>query len=96
MGKRYRTERRTIDPREVRTVVRDERAVEFYRKNPGGTYGWWDGNGGRPSVGRSGGGLVAWEGNHRIEAAKRAGRRISVDFQVEVDGPDDRRRSWWS
>jgi len=97
VAKRYRTERRTIDPRTVSTVLHDEAAVEHYRRNPHSSYGFW-GNGGRPSVGRgSGGRTVAWEGNHRIEAAVREGRRIDVDYQVEIGGPDDKpKKSFWS
>jgi hypothetical protein len=88
MGKKYRTERRRIDARQVHTVLHDADAVDYYKKHPGGSYGFW-GNGGRPSVGRGRGGkLVAWEGNHRIAAAAAQGRKIDVDFQVEV-GSDE-------
>jgi hypothetical protein len=94
MGKRYRTERRRIDPRTVAVVIHDEAAVEFYKTNPNGTYdrGFLASNGGRPSVGRGRGGrLVAWQGNHRIAAAAAMGRRsVDVDFQVET-GSDDKR-----
>jgi hypothetical protein len=94
MGKRYRTERRRIDPREVAVVIHDEAAVEFYKTNPNGTYdrGFLASNGGRPSVGRGRGGrLVAWQGNHRIAAAAAEGRSIDVDFQVEIGSEDDKR-----
>lgn len=99
MGKRYRTERRRIDPGTVSTVIRNQAAVDYYRKHPGGTFdrGFFADNGGRPSVGRGRGGrLVAWQGNHRIEAATLEGRRIDVDFQIEIGGPDDQPRGWWS
>jgi hypothetical protein len=91
MSKRYRTERRRIDPRTVSVVLHDENAVEYYQRHPGGSYGWL-GNGGRPSVGRGRGGkLVAWQGNHRIAAAAARGRKIDVDYQVEVGSEEDRR-----
>jgi hypothetical protein len=94
MGKKYRTERRRIDARDVHTVLHDADAVEYYKRHPNGTYdrGFLASNGGRPSVGRGHGGkLVAWQGNHRIAAAAAQGRKIDVDYQVEVGGPDDRR-----
>lgn len=90
MGKRYRTERRRIDAREVATVIHNPDAVEHYKRSNrpfnGGS------NGGRPSVGRGRGGqLVAWQGNHRIAAAAAEGRKIDVDFQVEIGSEDDKR-----
>lgn len=98
MAKKYRTERRTIDPRKVHVVLHDPAAVDYYADNPNGTYGGFlAGNGGRPSVGRgSGGKLVAWQGNHRIAAAARRGRRISVDYQVEVGSDEDKPRGFWA
>lgn len=93
MGKKYRTERRTINARDVHTVTHNPDAIEFYERNPHGSYR--GSNGGRPSVGRgSGGKLVAWQGNHRIAAAGRRGRRISVDFQVEVTEPATKKGFW--
>lgn len=85
MGKKYRTERRRIDASKVAVVIHDRDAVEHYKRHPNRPYDGWGGNGGRPSVGYgSGGRLVAWQGNHRIAAAAAQGRKIDVDFQVEV------------
>jgi hypothetical protein len=92
MGKKYRTERRRIDARDVATVIHDPDAVEFYKRHPNGTYdrGLFASNGGRPSVGRGHGGkLVAWQGNHRIAAAAARGKKIDVDYQVEVGSEED-------
>lgn len=96
MGKKYRTERRTINARDVHTVTHNDDAIDYYEQHPNGSYSGW-GNGGRPSVGRgSGGRLVAWQGNHRIAAAARRGRRISVDFQVEVEPEPAKKKGFWS
>lgn len=88
--------RRKIDAREVAPVIRDPDAVEFYKRNPNGTYnkGFLAGNGGTPRVGRGRGGrLVAWEGNHRIAAAAAQGKKITVDYLVE-DEP--KKKGFWS
>ena len=84
MGKMSRTERRRIDASTVAVVVRNRKAVEYYRRHPNGSFDFW-GNGGRPLVGRGRGGkLVAWEGNHRIAAAAAEGRSIVVDFALDA------------
>lgn len=93
MAKKYRTERRRISARDVHTVTHDDAAVEHYKRSSR-PYDGWLGNGGRPSVGVGRGGrIVAWQGNHRIAAAAAQGKKIDVDFQVEVK-PE--RKGFWS
>lgn len=96
MGKKYRTERRRIDARDVSTVIHNPDAVEHYGRSNRPYNGW--SNGGRPSVGRgSGGRIVAWQGNHRIAAKAAKGQKVDVDYQVEVGGPDDKpKKGFWS
>lgn len=94
--KKYRTERRRINARDVHTVTHNDAAIEHYKHSSSPFDGFWSGNGGRPSVGRGRGGkLVAWEGNHRIAAAAAQGKKIDVDFQVEV-AEDKPKKSFWS
>lgn len=96
MAKKYRTERRRINARDVHTVTHNDDAITYYEQNPSGSFSSW-GNGGRPSVGRgSGGKIVAWQGNHRIAAAARKGRKIDVDFQVEVTDDKPKKKGFWS
>lgn len=89
---KYRTEKRRINPNSVKTKVSDPAAVEFYKRKPRSSYGGWHSLP-TPHVERRGGRLVATDGNHRIEAAKRAGRSIEVEITYEVGGRDDKKSS---
>lgn len=94
MGKKYRTERRRINARDVSTVTHNPDAIEHYKRSSSPFDGW--SNGGRPSVGIGRGGrIVAWQGNHRIAAAAAQGKEIDVDFQVEIT-EDKPEKGFWS
>lgn len=86
---RYRSKgRQTIDPRNVRTTVRSEAAVQGYMANPNWSGSDKCGNGGFPAIRREHDGTErATIGNHRIEAAKRKGRKIKVEVYVPRDQP---------
>ena len=92
MGKKYRTERRRIDARRVHVFDPQSGRRRVLQEAPERDLrvASWASNGRRPAVGRGRGGkLVAAEGNHRIAAAAK-GRKIDVDYPVEVGSKDDR------
>lgn len=89
---RYRSKgKRTIDPRDVQTHVRSEAAVQGYMANPDWSGPDRCGNGGFPAVRFEADGTKrATVGNHRIEAAKRKGRKIRVEVYEPRDQPATR------
>jgi hypothetical protein len=84
---RYRRSIRRMNPNEIRTNhVRSESAVRGYMENPNWSGPDFLGNGGLPLAHRNDDGqLVTDVGNHRIEAARRTGRRIRVEVAEPID-----------
>lgn len=90
-----------IDPTQVRVVIRVPAAVDYYCENPGGTYnrGWLADNGGVPTVFvHADGSMTADEGNHRIAAAARCGRKIKAEVWTDREMTPQQakhKRGWW-
>jgi hypothetical protein len=91
MGKYRKVGTRWIDPGKVQTTVRSEAAVRGYVENPNWSGPDWGGNNGAPAViRRADGTVVADNGNHRVEAAKRSGRKIKAEVWVERGSGEDK------